>query len=92
MSRPDRLLAIELGARIRELRLDAELTQDELAARVGTKREIVGRIERGLHLPSWHTLAEIAFGLDIDLPTLLLVGIDWEHIDRMFRENLRSSR
>ena len=91
MSRPDRVLAVELGARIRELRVDAEMTQDELAERVASDREIIGRLERGLHLPTWRTLAEIAIGLDIDLATLL-AGIDWERIDRMFKETLRSSR
>lgn len=91
VSRPDRELAVALGARIRELRLDAEMTQDELAHRVDSKREIISRIEHGHHLPTWRTLAEIAIGLDIDLATLL-IPLDWDRIDRMFRETLRTGR
>jgi transcriptional regulator with XRE-family HTH domain len=61
-----------VGARIRELRVDAEMTQAELARRIGTHRPIMGRIERGIHQSDLHTVARIAAALELDLPTVLV--------------------
>lgn len=61
-----------VGARIRELRCDAEMTLDELARRVGTHRPIMTRIELGWHTPDLRTAAKIAAALSIDVATLLV--------------------
>jgi transcriptional regulator with XRE-family HTH domain len=74
------LIAKSVGKRIRELRIDAELTQQELARRGRTHRPIVCRIERGIHAPDWWTLAELARALDLDVVTVLM-GVDWGEID-----------
>jgi len=62
-----------LAERIRELRLDAEFTQAEVARRTGIHRPIVGRIERGLHLLSIETLTRVAVALEIDVETICVV-------------------
>jgi transcriptional regulator with XRE-family HTH domain len=74
------LIAKLVGARIRELRVDAEMTQRELAQRSRTHRPIIGRIERGVHAPDWWTLAELARALELDVVTVLM-GVDWNEID-----------
>ncbi len=41
-------------------RADAGLTQEELAARMGTKQEVIARWEGGRVMPSTRTLARLA--------------------------------
>lgn len=72
MMRPIPGIAKIVGARIRELRVDAEMTQRELAGRIGVHRPVMSRIERGLHQTDLHTIARIAAALDLDLPTVLV--------------------
>jgi transcriptional regulator with XRE-family HTH domain len=65
-------VALRVGARIRELRLDAELTQRQLAKRIDTHRPIMSRIERGLHQTDLRTIALIADVLELDVATVLV--------------------
>jgi putative transcriptional regulator len=60
-----------VGARVRELRLEAELTQQELADRIGSHRPIIGRIERGVHVVTLEVCVRVAAALELDLGTLL---------------------
>ncbi len=41
-------LAFRLGVMLKEARKEANLTQEELAQRTGTKKSYISRIERGL--------------------------------------------
>ena len=41
-------LAFRLGVMLKEARKEANLTQEELALRTGTKKSYISRIERGL--------------------------------------------
>lgn len=67
-----------LVERLRELRIDAELTMAEVARRTGIHRPIIGRIERGLHVPSYETLARYAAALELDVATVAVVlNDDW---------------
>jgi transcriptional regulator with XRE-family HTH domain len=71
-------VAATVGARIRELRLDAEMKQHELAKRIGTHRPIMGRIERGVHQTDLRTIALIADVLGLDVATVLVcLDDDW---------------
>ncbi len=45
---------------LRELRLDAGLSQRALARRAGTSQPAVARYERGAATPSWETLQRLA--------------------------------
>jgi transcriptional regulator with XRE-family HTH domain len=73
------VLAQRVGARLRELRQDAELTQQEVADRMGSHRPIVSRIESGKHLPSLGEVARYAAVLDLDLITVLVCIDDRWH-------------
>jgi DNA-binding XRE family transcriptional regulator len=63
----------KLGARLRELRLAAGLTQAELARRTGIHRPNIARVEAGRHTPSLETLARIANAIGVST-TLVLVS------------------
>lgn len=58
-------LAFRLGVMLKEARKEANLTQEELAQKTGTKKSYISRIERGLsdiQISTYHKLIEI--GLD----------------------------
>lgn len=67
-----------LAATLIRARADAGLTQEELAARMGTKQEVVARWEGGRVLPSTRTLERLAKAtgttLRISLVPLALPG------------------
>ncbi len=58
-------LAFRLGAMLKEARIEANLTQEELAEKTGTKKSYISRIERGLsdiQISTYHKLIEIGLG------------------------------
>jgi transcriptional regulator with XRE-family HTH domain len=55
----------EFGARLRELRELAGLTQQELADRAGLTLEGVGQLERGRRQPAWHTALALCDALGV---------------------------
>jgi len=61
-----------LGARLRELRLEAGLTQAELARRTGIHRPNIARVEAGRHTPSLETLARIANAIGVSTTHVLV--------------------
>lgn len=81
-------LARRVGARVRELRLDAEMTQEALARRCGSHRPIISRTERGVHELDLRFAARIARALGIDLPTLLVcLDPEWIACDQVTAPN-----
>ena len=56
-----------IGARIKELRRQARLTQEALAERVGLDSRHLSRLEVGRHFPSLQTLELIANALNVQL-------------------------
>lgn len=60
-----------LGARVRELRLQAGLTQAELARRTGIHRPNIARVEAGRHTPSLETLARLAAAIGVPTTRVL---------------------
>jgi DNA-binding XRE family transcriptional regulator len=62
----------KLGARLRELRLAAGLTQAELARRTGIHRPNIARVEAGRHTPSLETLARIANAIGVSTTYVLV--------------------
>ncbi|MFI5307180.1 MAG: helix-turn-helix transcriptional regulator [Polyangiales bacterium] len=63
---------VRLGARLRELRVAAGLTQAELARRTGIHRPNIARVEAGRHTPSLETLARLASAIGV--PTTLVLA------------------
>lgn len=59
--------AIELGAMVRELRLEAGLSQEELAQRAGMTQPALSRLERGGGVPTIAVLDRIAGALHATL-------------------------
>lgn len=65
---------VRLGARLRELRLEAGLTQAELARRTGIHRPNIARVEAGRHTPSLETLSRLATAIGV--PTTRVLSED----------------
>lgn len=63
-----------LGAQLRELRLKANLTQDELAAYAGMSRGSIANIERGEQMPGLYRLILICKALRCDLEDVIPGG------------------
>jgi transcriptional regulator with XRE-family HTH domain len=60
-----------IGSRIRQLRKQRKLTQEELGEQTGVNYSYIGQIERGDKTPSLKTLIKIAEGLDVTLGYLI---------------------
>lgn len=60
-----------LGARIRELRLQRDMSQEDLANEADIPLSQIGRIERGENNPTISSLYVIAAALNVDLKQLV---------------------
>ena len=63
-------LAFRLGAMLKEARVEANLTQEELAEKTGTKKSYISRIERGLsdiQISTYYKLIEIGLGKNLNI-------------------------
>jgi transcriptional regulator with XRE-family HTH domain len=69
-----RSLAKVVQERIRALRAERGLTQEELCERAGISIDAVSRIEGGSRVPTLDTLQRIAGGLDVAVEELLKSG------------------
>lgn len=63
-----------VGARIRELRLQAEFTFDAFVEETGLGRGYVSELERGTVVPTIGTLAKVAKALELTLADLVAIG------------------
>lgn len=61
----------EIGKHIRQLRLQKNMTQDDLALRIHTTRQTVSNYETGRSQPDINTLRLLAQALECDLSLLL---------------------
>lgn len=59
-----------LGKNIKRYRIDAGLTQEELANKIGAHQTYIGKLELGMINPSTKRLFEISRALDITIPDL----------------------
>ncbi len=71
---------------IREARLRAGLTQQELAERSGRKRGVIARWEQGAVAPSAETLVELVRACGFDLPLEL---VPYEPAGTVLEKNAR---
>lgn len=60
----------QLGKRVRRLRKEQKISQEELAEKAGIHRTYMGKIERGESNPPVHTVSKIAKALRISLSDL----------------------
>ena len=63
-------LKIKFGKRLRRLRRRADITQEQLAERVGVSVEFISNIERGINAPSFETLEKLSISLEVSLSEL----------------------
>lgn len=63
-------IAFRLGVMLKEVRIEAKLTQEELAEKTGTKKSYISRIERGLNdiqISTYFKLIEIGLGRQLNI-------------------------
>jgi transcriptional regulator with XRE-family HTH domain len=72
---PDAVLAWSIAQRVRRLRIERGLRQEDLAARCDIARPNIVRLERGRHLPTLSTLRRVSAALEVDLPDLLVAPV-----------------
>jgi ribosome-binding protein aMBF1 (putative translation factor) len=63
-------LAFRLGVMLKDARQEANLTQEELAEKTGTKKSYISRIERGLsdiQMSTYHKLIEIGLNKNLNI-------------------------
>lgn len=70
-----------IGARLRRTRRALDITQVELAERIGVAHATIVRIERGQTKPSTDTLFKLADALGVD-PKWILSGDEQDERDR----------
>ena len=70
MENIDENMNILLGRRIRTLRTEEKLTQQELGEKADINYKFLGEVERGQQNPSFQVLVKIAAALNIELPEL----------------------
>lgn len=63
-------LAFRLGVMLKEARKEANITQEELARKTGTKKSYISRIERGksdIQISTYNKLIEIGLGKNLNI-------------------------
>lgn len=63
-------LAFRLGVMLREARLEAKISQSQLAERTGTKKSYISRIENGqsdIQISTFYKLIEIGLGKHLNI-------------------------
>lgn len=68
---PDSKILDEFGERLRAARIEAGLSQEDLAHQAGLHRTYVGSVERGERNISLLNMVVLSDALEIDLATLL---------------------
>ena len=63
-------LKIDFGKRLQALRLQAGMTQEELANEIGVTVESISNIERGVYGPKFDNLEKLAAALDVQVMEL----------------------
>ena len=61
----------KIGRRIKQVRKEKNITQEDLALNSGLNRAYIGYIERGERNPSLQNIARIAIALNVSLAELM---------------------
>lgn len=67
-------LSYQVARALIKIRLDLNLTQEELAKRAGVPQSVIARLESGRHLPSLRSLDKIAKKLGLQVRLDLVPG------------------
>jgi len=63
-------LAFRLGIMLKEARIQAKVTQEELAEKTGTKKSYISRIERGksdIQISTYYRIIEMGLGKHLNI-------------------------
>lgn len=72
MNHSERHINSLIGSKIKELRQDREMTQEDLADKLGMKRaSSIAKIENGAQKPSIHMILQMMIMFSVSLSTLL---------------------
>ena len=63
-------LRVQFGRRLRALRIERAMTQEDLANAAGVSTVFISSIERGKYAPSFDNLAKLARVLDVPVKDL----------------------
>lgn len=69
-----RELGLLIGQRLKEIRINRQLSQTNLSDSIGKSRGTIERIENGKVCPTYFTLYQICFKLEVDIE-LVIRGI-----------------
>ena len=64
------MIGVTFGATLRRLRLERGLSQEDVARRLGTSRQVISRYESGARMPKLSTVTALAAALDAPLGAL----------------------
>ena len=64
-------MSLDVGEKIKNLRTDKGLPQDELAARLNVSRALVSKWETGSRLPAYSNVEELSTIFDVDSELLM---------------------
>ncbi len=60
----------QFGKRLRKLRRNSDITQEELAEKIGMSSNFISQLERGINAPSFEVLAKLAAALQVPVREL----------------------
>jgi transcriptional regulator with XRE-family HTH domain len=82
-------MGINIGGKIKQIRKNKRMTQNELAKKSGVAQSTLSYIENNDKHPHFETLSAICKGLDVSVLELLSYG-EKENRTKMFEEQLKS--
>lgn len=65
------MILMQFGTKVKKLRLEKGLTQEQFAQKSGLHKNYIGMVERGERNPSLINIEVIAKGLEIDIWELM---------------------
>ena len=79
---------VKMGAFLKELRKERNITQDQLAEKMGVSRRTVSRWETGANMPDMDSLIDISDFYETDLREILDGERKNEHMDKEMKETV----
>lgn len=74
-----------IGEKIRQLRVINRVSQDELGKELGTTKQVVSRIEKGIRKVQYSELLKIATFLDVSIESFTKIDVKYEMVHTKFR-------
>ena len=81
-------LRVQFGRRLRALRIERAMTQEDLANAAGVSTVFISSIERGKYAPSFDNLAKLARVLDVPVKDLF----EFADVGALARKRVRPRR